>query len=155
MWNRWNTDLDTTLVGLKWKDICLKMHYFMSMKLRSFYLKYINCMYATNVKLKICKYVDLDLCTFCKDAIEFHVHMYWNCPIIHRVWQQIIEFCKKVISDKEDYSKANCLLFGFDKPVSNIVILCCKYQMHNAQLFKKLISADSVLIKVCSICNLE
>ena len=61
------------------------------------------------------------------------------------VWEGVIEFCKKNINANENYSKANCLLFGFQKPVLNIVMLVCKYQIHNARLFHRKITIESVI----------
>ena len=83
IWDKWNADLDTMLVGIKWLEICNKMKYFMAVKLKSFYFKYINRLYVTNFKLKLYKRLDNDLCTFCKQATETRMHLYWDCPIIN------------------------------------------------------------------------
>ena len=98
--------------------------------MRSFYIRFVHRAYATNVRLKNMKVLNLDVCCFCKEVTETRIHLFWECPRIKVVWDQVIQFCKENVSDSQEYNMANCLLLGFEIPVLNMIMLACKYVIH-------------------------
>ena len=136
LWDRWETDLGITGVGAQWSRISSVMFQFQEIKMRTFYYRYINRAYATNIKLKIYKVVTDDRCSFCHAAPETRIHLFWHCHIVSQLWDNIIGFCKQHVSSQEVYSKAKCLLIGFQNPLLNLIMLFVKYTIHIARLFK-------------------
>ena len=79
VWEKWNTDLQIQSVGIHWKCVTNIVFQFQETCMCSFYLRFINRAYATNIKLKIWGYKPTDLCSFCNTVQETCIHLFWDC----------------------------------------------------------------------------
>ena len=145
---RWEQDLQVTNVRDAWPNIVSKRKDILNVNLRSFYIKYINRFFKTNFHLRLWNVRSDDLCSFCKQAPETRLHLYWECHLPQVLWQNVIEFCKKFVSDECSYTRENCLLYGFDIPVLNLLSTLCKHTIHIARLFGRPCSFQAFLRKV-------
>ena len=123
--------------------------------MRSFYLCFINRAYATNIRLKAWGYKPRDLCSFCNTMQETCIHLFWECEKIQTLWKNAITFCKRYISESEQYTKATCMLFGFQNPTLNFVMLSIKYTIHLACLFNTPLHFHYVLHQTRQARNVE
>ena len=148
VWQKWHNDLEIAGVGLQWDKITAIAFQIQQIKIRSFYLKYINRCYMTNVVLQKFGRSASPNCTFCGMVVETCIHMYWECSQVQHLWRQVIRFCQLNIDALANYDKVHCVLLGFDKPTLNLVMTCTKYTIHIARLYKTQLALDIVLKKV-------
>ena len=119
-----------------------------SLKLRSFYVKYIYCCFALNPRRYLMKVSDTELCTFCNTVKETRVHLFWECNKVAPAWHTLIQFCKTHVDKNADYCRNNCLLLGFEKPILNYIMTKFKYHIYSAKLFQFPIDINRVLRSV-------
>ena len=96
-----------------------------------------------------------NLCSFCHVTKETRIHLFWECPVIQPIWAKVILFCKTNVSTEAEYTKANCVLLGFKNPLLNVIMLCCKYRIHIARLFKLTPSFEAVLSMLKNLYHLD
>ena len=120
----------------------------LQIKMRSFYVHFAFRAYATNVQLQHMGKIDTDQCSFCKNARETRVHLFWECSKVQPLWQELITFCKKYVDAQADYCRNNCLLFGFGTLVLNLIVTLCKHHIHCARIFQFLLSVQAILHKL-------
>ena len=155
IWKLWEEDLEFQGLAVMWKRICQKVFHFKCIKFRSFYLRYINRAYITDKKLFRMKRRDNPNCQFCTTGIASRIHMFWECPQVQNLWTQVIAMCKKEIAPHENYSKNKCVLFGFDTPLLNLIMLLVKYVIHLGRCFQRDISFLSFLRTLRSVRSRE
>ena len=148
VWQKWDNDLQIAGIGLQCDKITAIAFQIQQIKIRSFYLKYVNRCYMTNVVLQKFGRVVSPNCTFCDTAVETRIHMYWECCQVQSLWREVIRFCHLNIDALATYNKVNCVLLGFDNPTLNLVMTCTKYTIHIACLYKTQLALDIVLKKV-------
>ena len=132
----WALDSCSLLVGQSWNQICNIRKQFVSVKLQSFYWRYIKHAFFTNsLMLRACL-SNSDLCTFCKGAEETFAHLFWECSMVQELLQDLIHWCTKYVNDKVVYDRASCLILGFQSSVLNNVFLIAKYYIYTQRYFK-------------------
>ena len=131
---KWEQIFDTILID-EWNSICSKSTQIVEIKLRSFYLRFVNRAFHMNsVRAKYTPNFSPN-CSLCDSADETFMHLFWDCPKSHSLWLALIDWCQEHISATVIYSKINCLLLGFDIPVLNIIMTICKYHIYLLKLF--------------------
>ena len=155
LWDKWDEDLNYPGIAAHWHSITCKALQFTEIKMRSFYLKFINHAFATNILLKRIRILTSDLCTFCKQVPETRIHLFWDCIKVQPLWDKVIDFCKREISSTDNYCKVNCILLGFDNPLLNYVMLSCKHVIHTARLFNHPLDVNLVLGKIHRAMSIE
>ena len=106
------------------------------MKMRTFYVKFVNRAFTLNTELKAWGKKDSDCCTLCGNFPETRIHLFWECEKVQPLWTTIIELCTQQVSTTELYTRNNFLLFGFGTPVINLLATICKYHIHICRVFK-------------------
>ena len=127
---------------------------FLQIKLRSFYIRFINRATITNVWKYHFSFEPM-LCSFCRVEVESRMHLYWECPIVQELWLQVIDFCDNFVSNGVDYSRANCILLGFANPLLNLIMTYCKYYIHICRLFQYCLDFDVFVKRLKRLGNLE
>ena len=151
MWTQWQTELDLPDLRLFWPSILQKRLHLTQITLRSFYVKYINRLYVLNPRLVQWGKSTTDKCSFCGLHRETVLHLYWECTKVLPLWQSTIDFCKTFVDPNANYCRNNCLLFGFDKPVVNLIMTLCKHTIHCGRVFKRPLDFKSLLTKIHSV----
>ena len=139
---------------INWQYICSIAQQLEPIRLRSFYLKFINRGFIFNARKSRWTPQLSPLCRMCKLHDETYIHVFWECSLIRPLWTNFIQWCTRNLPFKEVYSKENCLLKGFSKSILNVVmtifkqhilILCCYGGEFNLQaLFQRIEKARIV-----------
>ena len=125
---KWNTDLRlVTPMEQLWPDICRKSILIEDKKIKTFHILFLNRAYHLNVVRS--KYENVSSnCSFCDSADETFIHLFWECPKVQIVWQEVIEFCKELICSKEDVmNQFTCIFSFFSNSLLVFVITLFKY----------------------------
>ena len=129
---KWQQDLSIHDLEPLWGLILRKRLHINQIKLRMCYVRFVNRAYSLNTQLYEVKKIDSPNCTLCKEVRETWVHLFWECLKVQPLWQQAIAFCQKHVDNSESYTRDHCLIFGFRKPLVNLIITTCKQQIHLA-----------------------
>ena len=95
---RWEIELKTTFTKEKWEKLC-KRHIKVTIctRLRLLQYKITQKALITNIKLNMYGIKDTMNCEFCKNEIETIVHLFWECPVVRKLWQQLVLLYKITI----------------------------------------------------------
>ena len=148
VWFKWERDLQMVGLGILWPSICNIHTQFVSIKMRSFYWKFINRAIITKSRLMLWGSVQEDRCTFCQEQTETFFHVFWECHYTARLWHQLIQWCKLFIDPNTECSPQKCLLLGFPSVPLNNVMLVCKYYIHIQRHFKGVLSFSTLLKRI-------
>ena len=149
IWTKWAQDLSCMQVALEWPNMCKIRHDFVSVKLQSFYWKFINRAISTNRDMVKMKIIASPMCSFCKVQEETFMHLFWECDVVKDLWSQLIQWCKNYVDKVFVYSPSTCLLLGAPgKPVLNNVFLICKYYIHLQRVFKESLYFEKLLCRI-------
>ena len=67
----------------------------------------------------MCKIVDSLLCDFCKSDIESITHLFWECPIVSKVWKEFGELLKEKCPHSDHLKLSEQLiLFGEEENIT-------------------------------------
>ena len=126
----WEKELNCSNLSDRWPDICSQYSQMVTVRLRTFYLRFINRAYALNpCRVKWTPDIT-EKCKLCNMEIETFTHAYWKCTCIFHLWIKLIQWCRANVDATVNYSMENCLLLGFQKPVLNVIVTICKYHIH-------------------------
>ena len=103
-----------------------------STKLQYFQFKILHRYIGTSETLFKFGYVDSNLCTFCKDAIENIPHLFWQCDISFKFWKDVLDH---VLKKKITLSMKDVILgiMDIDNSIYNFVILHAKYYIYSTR----------------------
>ena len=147
---KWERDLDCTDLSTEWPEIYARYKTIVRVKLRAFYLRYINRAYLLKGHKAAWTGSADSSCSMCGKAVETTLHVYWECDLVKPLWEKLILLCQDKISKKVDYTRENCLLLGFKKPLLNYVMTICKYHIHLMRLYKVNPSFEALLERIRS-----
>ena len=82
----------------------------LSTKHREFQYRLIHRILVTNVKLKMWKLRDSDLCSFCNEHTETTTHLMWDCTHIQELWLKLFNWIKNETSQNIRFTKKEVLL---------------------------------------------
>ena len=136
IWQMWQEELQVTDIHFHWKKVVANQLHITQMKMRMFYVKFVNRAFTLNTELKAWGRKDSDSCSLCGNFPETRVHLFWECEKVQPLWTTIIELCTQQVSTTELYTHNNFLLFGFGTPVINLLSTICKYHIHICRVFK-------------------
>ena len=91
--DHWNESLNCT--DIDWKRVCTIAQSLVSIKLRSFYFKYINRGFIFNARHSVWKSDCSKECNMCNIDPETYVHVFWECPLIQPLWVEFIKWCSE------------------------------------------------------------
>ena len=146
---KWEEDFPGLAVSDNWSTICRIQNQLVQVKLRMFYYRFINRAFTMNVKkIRFENFKGTIDCSFCKDTEETFVHIFWDCPRVSHLWSSLITWCKTNVCKDATYSKENCLIMGFNKPVLNRIVTVAKYRIHVLRLFGGDFSFETLLARI-------
>ena len=117
-------------------------------KLRSFYLWYINRAFQFNyIRAKYTKDLSPN-CSLCGLHNEVFIHLFWECSKVQPMWTRLIAWCKENVFDTVTYSKEKCLLLGFELPVLNMIMTICKYHIFLAKFQRSAMDFPLLLCRI-------
>ena len=132
---KWESDLGRSDLQSYWQSVCTNYKVCTQVSIQAFYLKFVNCCYALNTLRT--KWTNCSVnCSMCNREPETFIHAYWECLRIKHLWSELIQMCKRLVDAQADYSRDNCLLLGFKKPLLNYLVMICKQQIHIVRLFQ-------------------
>ena len=145
---KWQRDLEMTDLSEHWSSICSHVSHIVKVSMKSFYIKFVNRVYYMNTRVAHFNASQMPKCSFCGREDETYMHAFWYCIKIQPLWQRLIEWCKLNICNQSNYSRNNCLLLGFPKPVLNNVVTVCKLHIFLLRFTKHDYSFDSLLKRI-------
>ena len=149
---KWESDFECTNLLQEWPRITKIFNQNVSIKLQSFYLRYIYRTVVTNYRRSKWNPSNSPLCTNCGTCDKTFLHIFWDCSKVQPLWSKLIEWCKTVVDPHATYSKQNCLLFGFKSHLLNMIMTICKYHIHLLRLFDMSYDFDELINRICNIC---
>ena len=155
IWDQWQSDLEIEDLQPFWKSVMAHRLHITEIKLRSFYVRFVNRAYCTNVDLHKWGKVPTEMCTFCGNNLETRVHLFWDCAKVRPIWTELITFCKTYITQDELYTRNSFLLLGFGTPVLNLLSTLCKYHIHTCRLFGGILGFQTLINKIRYVKSLD
>ena len=97
---------------------------------------------TTNVKLKLYKIRENDLCSFCKDKKETLKHLFYDCKYVKVLWEFIKELLNIVQIDYKDI--LSNLIVPNPNLKENTVVLYTKYFIYRNRCLQESISVSAL-----------
>ena len=116
-------------------------------KMRSFQYRFITKSIITNIHLSKMKIKNDNRCTFCDIEKETMKHLFWNCQVIQRFWEEVEETFKSIGAMNFSKIVYNNIVVN-PKMVENAIVLAakmfiyserCNYSKPKIQKFKEII----------------
>jgi len=129
----WETVLEVEIDEWDWfasYTDCIK--WTCSTKLRSFFFQLRNLDIMSNVKLCHMKKITDPNCEWCSNGRQDIVHLFWNCPIINKIWADISNWISSRINCKLEIKKELIFLYdieagNFTNIINLMVLIVCRY----------------------------
>ena len=101
-------------------------------KLREFQFKPLHRRIATNDFLYKIGIKQSDSCTFCGEATENLVHLFWSCKYSNAFWKDCYQWIMQNTSKVEKFNLSGALLFGIindakDLPLYHLLVIARHY----------------------------
>ena len=111
---------------------------------------------GTNYLLKKMNINTEDTCTFCKNAPETLMHLFWSCEVSTQFWTQLLNYIKNKCNINMVDWTAYDVLFGLsmDNGINNI-LLQAKYFMYGNKMRNQLPSVEVFKKNIISYHNIE
>ena len=104
----WKRKYDVNIVKANWliANKCTQ-----ETRLRVLHWKILNNIYPTNIMLHKMKVKDSNKCSLCPGVVDFIDHFFYECPVIKKFWNKIMQFIYYKIDVKIDINIKE-VLFG-------------------------------------------
>ena len=128
---KWSSILGNAFEHTKWSKYCsLPFTITMEAKLREFQYRVLQRYVTTNYYLKKMKMKESDICDFCGSEPETIRHLFFYCPIAHKLWKDLMEWLYPNFILVNSLS-INIVLFGIhtvssDLDLFNMILLITK-----------------------------
>ena len=117
-------------------------------KLRSFQYEIVQRTLVTNKFLYLCRKLDSDKCTLCKRGSETIEHLFWECKVAKKLWDQLCHILSPYIDLYQSLSK-QCVLLGANEKINqnlvNHIIIAVKRYIYVQRCMQRQISAYGAL----------
>jgi exonuclease III len=98
---KWERDVDEEITVTDWrKQLVRSRKLNENTRLQTWTYKYYMRLVPYNTRLKVMGKSETSSCGFCKKAEETLNHLYWECPIIQQLWQELGKIHNTHISKK-------------------------------------------------------
>ena len=144
----WEKDLECTIEGFLWQNICKKIKLLSSPLFRDFHTQLLNQVFPLNVLMSLYREEISPVCSFCSLVEETYPHLFWDCKYVFPIWTAIQDICYDTI-DEEDFSMFKCLLSNFQNPLLNLVTVIVKYHVHICRIQNSLPTVSGILHLLC------
>ena len=113
----------------------------MEAKLREFQFRLLNRYITTNHFLKTIKIKESDICDFCQTEIETIRHLFVFCPVVKRLWQDLLDWMYPNFVLLEPLSE-KVILFGIypatpDTKLFNMLLIITKRYIFQCKCLEK------------------
>ena len=109
-------------------------------KFRSFQYRLLQRGLVTNITLYKWKFIESDLCTFGKMEKESLSHLFWLCPIVRNLWEEVKMFIEDRFNIDIDLNVVTIILNELCVPIShvgNFICLITKQYIYRQRCMKK------------------
>ena len=124
--SKWNQKLSTNYNMNDWKTFfSIPFTVTNDRKMQWFQIRILHRIIGTNDFLYKIKYIENNLCTFCRQKAETIEHLFWECGLSKTVWQSLRIFQPDMFSTLDIEN----VVFGFRQPsakAKNLVIISAK-----------------------------
>ena len=96
-------------------------------KLREFQFKLLHRRIATNDFLYKIGIKQSDSCTFCGEATENLVHLFWSCKYSNAFWKDCYQWIMQNTSKVEKFNLSGALLFGLINDAKDLLLIARHY----------------------------
>ena len=141
-------------------QLCLDIYRITNIaKYRSFQYRILQRGIVTNVQLYQWKLIESDACTYCKETKESIIHLFCECPIIKKVWEDLKTFLETRFCANEIDLSASAIIKNrivkVKSHVLNFVCLIVKQFIYGQRCLEKPISVHSIIGKINQIERIE
>ena len=146
IFNKWTLELNLNLDETFWLDTCNSIYTStIATYHKTFYIKYLNRILATNEKLYQMGIIDTNKCSFCNEDTESLSHLFWYCKIIKSFWKKIMNWMVSIFDTNIDFKVEEILFFcPLSEPIPfNFIFLLARqhiYFCRNKQICPNLFS---------------
>lgn len=134
----WNNDLNLSISEKEMSAILRKINRVTGCtKLRYFQYRIITKSLITDTRVSIWDRSTSDKCTFCSEAKETVVHLFWDCKNSQKIWTAISKWMNYFFSVKIKFTAENVFLNNYNKRDSaliNFVILVTKFFIYKSKV---------------------
>lgn len=130
-------------------------------KLRDFQYRLLHNLVVTNFNLKCWRMRIDDLCTFCNSQREFTCHLFIECPVISRIWNQLQDYiCSNnaQLSDYLTWSNKN-IMFNLVHPIAshivNLLVLITEQYIYRSRCKIAKPTIDGIIFEIEQIKEIE
>jgi len=135
--SRWNTCFE----NLNWKEIFLHCYKTSGdVQLRWFQTRLLHRVLPTQRYLFLCKIKDSPLCNFCEKDEQSIVHLFFDCDLVSKFWNDLLVLLKEKCNHCHDiYFDQELILFGLKlnvhtDAVLDLIILMAKFYIYKCKL---------------------
>ena len=116
-------------------------------KLKSFQYRLLNMAVVTNKQLMQWKIREDDQCTFCGEEEETYKHLFWECPLVTKMWEALVKMCElyKLSPPTMSYANVicNCVVEN-PNDVVNMLCLIVKQYVYRQRCLKDVLCPKQV-----------
>ena len=112
-----------------WDTILKKAKDCLTPRLKDFHVQFLHRAFHYNQKIATYRPDRSPLCTFCKNAPETYLHIFWDCIYVTPLWTALQTICYDNV-DMEDFSQFKCLLSNFQHTLVNQLGIVLKNYVH-------------------------
>ena len=146
---KWECYLGKQLGDTEWRKVFISnFQATVCTKLRSFQYEIIQRTLVTNKYLYLCKKIDSDKCSICKRGCETIQHLFWECKVVQKCWNQIAHTLSPYI-DLHQFLSKQYILLGVDESICknlvNHIIIAVKRYIYVQRCKQRQISAHGAI----------
>ena len=156
---KWNEDLG---IELNNDDIAcaFKACYSstISPKLRVFQFRMVHRNIVTNKNLYDWKIKDTNLCTFCNEEVETHIHLFWECTFTAQIWDRLFNWINHVSQTNINFTLKQIML-GIEDPnnfsVYNTIFIITKQFLYSSRCYEEIPIFEKLQVKIKEMYQVE
>ena len=138
---KWNIKINDNIPDEEWNQIFnLAFTLTDDTKLQNFQFKLLHRLIYSNIVLLRMNLIESALCSFCSADIETLEHLFWECPVVNRMWMDFKNIIEEN-SNKHIPFLCKTFLFGIlnlEDRCINLCILILKYYVYKCRNAHKL-----------------
>ena len=121
-------------------------------KLRSFYYQLRVNDIMTNSKLVKMKIKTDPSCEWCDETNQTIVHLFWDCPVVHTLWNKISEWLSSKLNNNLEIKKELVFLYDIEAgnftTIINLIILRITRYVYVCHCINKLPNFNGAIMKI-------
>ena len=127
-------------------------------KFRSFQYRLLQRGLVTNIQLSKWGIKEDDLCSFCQQGRETYTHLFWECELVRKIWEQIERDIQSRYQIPVVLNAQNVIFNTITEQeyhVANFICLIVKQYIYRQKCLQKVLSIDELKAQIEKIERME